>query len=69
MASKLDIMKFFSQYEDDIDFSDFSPDELREMMDEYLNESGRELTAKEIKERYFAFYDDVKDKSLKKQDW
>jgi len=27
------------------------------------------LTPAEFKERYFAYYDDVKDKSLKKQDW
>jgi hypothetical protein len=27
------------------------------------------LTPADFKERYFAYYDDVKDKSLKKQDW
>jgi hypothetical protein len=35
-------------------------------------ENGEEevpLTTEGFKERYFAYYDDVKDKSLKKQDW
>ena len=27
------------------------------------------LTPQAFKEKYFAYYDDVKDKSLKKQDW
>ena len=27
------------------------------------------MTPQAFKERYFAYYDDVKDKSLKKQDW
>lgn len=69
MISKLDIMKFFSRYEDDIDFSDFSPDELHEIMYEYMEETEKPVTAEDFKRRYFEFYDDVKDKSLKKQDW
>jgi len=27
------------------------------------------MTVETFKEKYFAYYDDVKDKSLKKQDW
>ncbi len=68
MVSKLDIMKFFSRYEDDIDLSDFSPAELEEIMDEIMQEEG-EVKKEDFKSRYFDFYDDVKDKSLKKQDW
>ena len=38
---------------------------------ERMNADGasRPMTKAEFKERYFAYYDDVKDKSLKKQDW
>ena len=69
--SKLDFLRLFSQYEDDIDFGDFSPEELQEMLEAYHSEGEAEkpLTSQEFKERYFSFYDDVKDKSLKKQDW
>lgn len=58
----------FEQYEDDIDFSDFSPDELEEMLAEF-NAENRPLTPEEFKRKYFEYYDDVKDKTLKKQDW
>lgn len=69
MATKLDILRLFEQYEDDIDFSDFSPDELEELLSRMECEGDKPLTGEEFKRRYFEFYDDVKDKSLKKQDW
>lgn len=69
MSSKLDIMKFFAQYEDDIDFADFSPDELEEMMREFYGREDKPMSIAELKEKYFEFYDDIKDKSRKKQDW
>ena len=68
MISKLDLMKLFSQYEGEISMSDFTPEEL----EEYLREAeGAEapLSPAEWKARYFEYYDDVKDNSLKKQDW
>lgn len=68
-VSKWDMMKFMNQYEDDIDFADFSPDEWQEKMEEFMSQTGRPLTVSEFKEKYFEFYDDVKDKSRKKQDW
>lgn len=55
MSSKLDIMKFFSQYEDDIDFADFSPDELEEMMREFCGRENSPMSAEELKEKYFEF--------------
>jgi len=69
MASELDIMKFFSRYEEGADFSDFTPDELKELMAEFMQEGDVPLTKEEFKRKYFEFYDDVKDKSLKRQDW
>ncbi len=69
MVSKLDILRLFSGYEDDIDLADFSPDELYELLKEAEARGERAETAAEFKEKYFSYYDDVKDKSLKKQDW
>ncbi len=68
--SQLDILKLFQSLGEETDFADFTPDELQEMLDE-MQAGGQPipLTKEAFKERYFAFYDDVKDKSLKKQDW
>lgn len=69
MATKLEILRMFEQYEDDIDFSDFSPEELEELLARFESDGNRPVTAEEFKKRYFEFYDDVKDKTLKRQDW
>lgn len=69
MATKLEILRMFEQYEDDIDFSDFSPDELEEMLAQFEESGDKPLSPEEFKKKYFEYYDDVKDKSLKRQDW
>ncbi|MBP5242062.1 MAG: hypothetical protein J6Z36_00045 [Clostridia bacterium] len=66
--TKLDLMRLFESYDSEIDLGDFSPEELEELFDS-LTEEPRPQTPAEFKRRYFEFYDDVKDKSLKKQDW
>lgn len=68
--SELDILKILQLYGDETEVADFTPDELRELLDR-LEADGTELpmTKEAFKEKYFAYYDDVKDKSLKKQDW
>ena len=68
--SQLDILKLMQQLGEETDIADFTPDELQALLDE-MRSNGEELplTAEAFKERYFAYYDDVKDKSLKKQDW
>lgn len=68
--SELDILKLLQAFGEETELGDFSPDELKEMLDRMLAD-GEEmpLTPADFKERYFAYYDDVKDKSLKKQDW
>lgn len=64
--SEYDIMKLFSAYDGEISEADFTPEELAE----YLRAAEeRPLSPLEWKRKYFEFYDDVKDKSLKKQDW
>ena len=68
--SELDLLKLLQTYGEETELGDFTPDELRELLDRMLAE-GEEvpMTPADFKEKYFAYYDDVKDKSLKKQDW
>lgn len=66
--SQLDLMKLFSAYDGEISESDFTPEELSEYL-AYAFGTDVPLSPEEWKARYFEFYDDVKDKSLKKQDW
>ena len=68
--SQLDLLKLMMSYGDETSLADFTPEELQEILRAF--ERGDEdlpMTEQEFKERYFAYYDDVKDKSLKKQDW
>ena len=51
--SEADLYKLFSQYDGEADLSDYLLGERK----------------KSEKEKYFEYYDDVKSKSLKKQDW
>lgn len=60
--SEADLYKLFSQYEGEADLSDFTPEELQTL----LRGEGDKRSAKQA---YFDYYDDVKSKSLKKQDW
>ena len=68
--SELDLLKLLQAYGEETELGDFTPDELKEMLDRMLAD-GEDLpmTPASFKERYFEFYDDVKDKTLKKQDW
>lgn len=65
--SQYDLMKLFEQY-DEISEGDFSPEELEEYL-KYADGEEHPLSPTEWKARYFDFYDDIKDRSLKKQDW
>ena len=68
--SELDLLKLLQTYGEETDLGDFTPDELQSLLDEmYANGAPMPLSKEAFKEKYFAFYDDVKDKSLKKQDW
>ncbi|MGN1053414.1 MAG: hypothetical protein ACI4SH_08525 [Candidatus Scatosoma sp.] len=70
--SKLDLLKLLQSYGEEAEIADFSPDELQEMLSR-MNADGellnKPLSKEEFKKKYFEFYDDVKDSSLKKQDW
>lgn len=47
---------------DEFSMSDYTVAELEQM-------SNKGVSYSKYKEKYFEYYDDVKDKSLKKQDW
>lgn len=59
--NKLELMRLSEYFDEGIDLSEFTYEEIREMVLASDNE--------ELKRKYFEFYDDVKDKSLRKQDW
>ena len=68
--SELDILRLLQSYGEETELSDFTPDELQELLQRMQNDGEPLPLSKEaFKERYFAYYDDVKDKSLKNQDW
>ena len=67
MISQYDLMKFFSQFEE-VEAGDFTPEEIEEYL-AYARGEEKPLPPEEWKRQYFAYYDDVKDKSLKRQDW
>ena len=68
--SELDLLRLLQTYGEETDIADFTPEELQELLDRMeANGEPLPLTKEAFKERYFTYYDDVKDKSLKKQDW
>lgn len=64
-ASKWDMMKLAQKYEGEFDFADFSPEEI----DEMLGLVDDAMTVDEIRDRYFEYYDDIKDRTLAKHKW
>ena len=67
--SKLDLLNFFQTYGEDVDLADFTPEQLQAYIDEMVQKGELPMSPEAFKEAYFAYYDDVKDPTLKKQDW
>ena len=68
--SQLELLKLLQLCGEETDLADFTPDELQELLERMQNgDEPLPMTKEAFKEKYFAYYDDVKDKSLKKQDW
>ncbi len=68
--SQLELLKLLQRYGEETELADFTPEELQALLEEMENGDEPPVTSIEaFKEKYFAYYDDVKDKSLKKQDW
>ena len=66
--SEYDLMKLFSSFDGEVDEGDFTPEELREYLAQTAGEE-KPVSFAELKRNYFEYFDDVKDYSLKKQDW
>lgn len=64
-ATGWDLMKLAQTFEGEFCLSDFSPEEL----DELLGLVADAETYEQARERYFEFYDDVKDRVLGKHKW
>ena len=62
--NKLDLLKFFSQYEGEVSEGDFSVSELIE-----ATSTNQAQTKKEFEDEYFSYYDDVKDRVRGHEDW
>ena len=64
-ATGWDLMKLSQAFDGEFCLGDFTPDEIDEMLG-FLNNGG---TQEELRERYFSYYDDVKDRTLHRHKW
>lgn len=64
-ATSWDLMKLAQALDGEFCLSDFTPEEL----DEMLGLMDENMTAEQLRQTYFEYYDDVKDKSLEKHKW
>ena len=64
-ATGWDLMKLAQAFDGEFCLSDFTPDEL----DELLNLLDDDMTPEQVREKYFEFYDDIKDRTLDKHRW
>ncbi len=64
-ASNWDLMRLAAAFDGEFCISDFSPEEL----DELLGYIGDTDTVEDIRRKYFEFYDDIKDRTLNKHKW
>jgi hypothetical protein len=58
-------MKLALTFEGEFNLADFSPEEIDQMLG-YMDEG---LSVEELREKYFEFYDDIKDRTLEKHKW
>lgn len=64
-ATNWDLMKLSAAFDGEFCLSDFTADEL----DELLGYIGDADSVEDIRRKYFEFYDDVKDRTLEKHKW
>ncbi len=58
-------MKLAQAFDGEFCLSDFTPEEL----DGLLGLLDDNMTVEEVREKYFEFYDDIKDRTLNKHRW
>lgn len=64
-ATSWDLMKLAQAFDGEFCLSDFTSEEL----DEMLGLIDQSMTTEEIRAKYFDFYDDIKDRTLDKHKW
>lgn len=64
-ATNWDLMKLASAFDGEFCLSDFTADEL----DELLGLLDDKDTVEDVRRKYFEFYDDIKDRTLNKHKW
>lgn len=64
-ATAWDLMKLAQAFEGEFDPADFTPEEL----DGLLGLIEETDTPEDIRRKYFEYYDDIKDRTLKKHNW
>ncbi len=64
-ATSWDLMKLAQTFEGEFCLSDFTEEELSEMLG-LINEN---MSVEEIRQKYYEYYDDVKDRTLNKHKW
>lgn len=64
-ATNWDLMKLASAFDGEFCLSDFTADEL----DELLGLLDDNDTVEDVRRKYFEFYDDIKDRTLEKHKW
>lgn len=64
-STSWDLMKLSQAFDGEFCLSDFTPEELDEMLG--MLDDG--ITAEQIRDKYFEFYDDVKDRVQDKHKW
>ena len=64
-STSWDLMKLSQAFDGEFCLSDFTAEELDEMLG--MLDDG--MTAEQIRDKYFEFYDDVKDRTLDKHKW
>lgn len=64
-ATNWDLMRLASAFDGEFCLSDFTAEELDELLG-YINDDD---TVEDIRRKYFEFYDDIKDRTLNKHKW
>ena len=63
--SNWDLMRLAQEYDGEFSLSDFTAEEIEEL----LRPVDEAMTVEELRKRYFEFYDDIKDRTLDKHKW
>lgn len=61
--NEYELMKLSELLDEAVNLYDFTPEEIQQLI------KSKQLDAKNFKEKYFEFYDDVKSESKKREDW